>query len=128
MLNDEGEDNLGPIRVDRALTIEERRLAICMLDKSSKEVSSFLRDLDAARVVSECSCGCGSIDFAINGVELEGIGLGVLGDFMFGKVDSKDECNVFIFERGGRLAGIEFVWMYDDAEIRIPEPEELISY
>lgn len=122
------EVDLGPRRVDRGLTSKEKALASWMLNNSSKEALGFLQDLAAARVVAECSCGCGSIDFSINGVESEGIGLGVLGDFMFGKIGSKNECNVFIFERGGKLAGIEFVWMYDEAQIRIPEPEELKAF
>jgi len=59
-------------------------------------------------------------------VKPEGIGIHILGDFMFGEPFSKDECNVFIFEQGGTLAGIEFVWTHDEAEIRIPEPDELV--
>lgn len=114
--------------VNRDLTAKERKLATWMLNHGSKEATSFLRDLEAALVIEECSCGCGSIDFAINGIEPEGVGLGVLGDYMFGDAGSKDECNVFIFERGGSLAGIEFVWMYDEATIRIPEPEELVTF
>ena len=122
-MNDPDEE-FRPTEVDRALTTQEKELAIWMLNHGKDEATRFLPHLENARVISECGCGCGSIDFSINGGPKQVGGLGVVAEFQFG--EGVNECLVFIFQKNGLLAGIEFVWMYDEADIRLPKVEELV--
>lgn len=70
-----------------------------------------------------CPCGCASIDFKIEGLELPTGGLGILGDFLFGKGD--ELAGVFVFEQEGILAGIEVYGLGGDAPKNLPNPSEL---
>lgn len=112
-----------PIPDVRPLTAAEYRLARWLLEHGGSEAQGFLPQLDLARVVSRCPCGCASIDFEVAGYPLPTGGLRVLGDFISG--DENDLNGVFIFERGGVLAGIEVYGLGGDAPKTLPEPEAL---
>lgn len=97
-----------------------------MLRNGTEEGRRFLNDLERARVHSHCPCGCASIDFVIEGYEVPTGGIHILGDFLFGEGDKTS--GVFIFEREGRLAGIE-VYTYGDQVMRkMPDPSELRTF
>ena len=56
-----------PIPEDRPLTAEERRLAQWMLEHAGPEAQAFLPQLDRARVVSRCGCGCATLELEVEG-------------------------------------------------------------
>ena len=112
-----------PIPDERRLTAAEYRLARWMLENGGPEAQSFLPQLELARVVSCCPCGCASIDFEVARHPLPVDGLRILGDFIYG--DESDLKGVFIFERDGVLAGIEVYGLPGDAPKTLPEPEAL---
>jgi hypothetical protein len=112
-----------PIPDERPLTEAEYRLARWMLEHGGAEAQSFLPQLELARVVSRCPCGCASIDFEVAGHPRPAGGLGVLGDFIYG---GGSELNgIFIFERDGVSAGIEVYGLAGDAPKTLPVPEAL---
>lgn len=114
------------VRVDRALTDDERTLARWMLENGTAEAVSFLGQLERARVVEHCSCGCATIGFKIEGFPEAPPGVGILGDFLFGEGDSTG--GAFIFESNGILSGLEVFGFGADAPTHLPKPEDLRSY
>ncbi|MCC6683171.1 MAG: hypothetical protein IT445_19930 [Phycisphaeraceae bacterium] len=112
-----------PIPVDRPLTTDERQLVQWMLKHGKPEASSFLIQLDRARVVALCPCGCASINFAVSGMPAPEGGMNVLADFLFGDVATL--CGAFIFEKNGVLAGLEVYGFAVDAPGTLPKPSDL---
>jgi len=97
---------------DRPLTPAEQKLIQWLLEHGSAEAMVYLPQLGKARVVSRCSCGCASIDFAIDGVvPLLTAPMGILADFQW-KVGNGPLFGVFVFARSGLLAGLE-IWSVD---------------
>jgi hypothetical protein len=94
-----------PIPDDRPLTDRKRDLVRWMLQHGDPEAAAYLEQLDRARVISRCPCGCASIDFAIEGIPRREGGMRILADFEFG--DEKHPCGIFVFENNGTLAGLE---------------------
>jgi hypothetical protein len=76
-----------------------------MLEHGESGGREFLSQLDRARVVSRCPCGCASVDFEVEGLSPPTGGLRILGDFVFG--GDSDLAGAFVFERNGVLAGLE---------------------
>jgi hypothetical protein len=117
-----------PIPEDRPLTSEERELVRWLLEHGSLRSGSrdFLTQLDQARVVSRCPCGCASIEFSINGqIPPVGEPLEVLSDYEW-DAESGAKFGVFVFVKAGLLAGLE-VWSIDglQAADKLPKPELL---
>lgn len=115
-----------PIPDDRPLTAEEAALVRWMLEHGTVSAAKFLPQLAEARVVSRCYCGCASVDFAVAGViPAPGDGIGILADFEYRTAEGY-LCGVFVFERGGLLAGLE-VWSVDGLCIpsTLPAVEQL---
>ena len=108
----------------RRLSHHEYSLAQWMLHHGEPAGVSFLAQLSGACVVSQCACGCGSIDFEVDGLDSPQGGLRVLGDFVIG--DSA--YGAFIFERGGVLAGIELYARAADPPGTLPPPELLRNW
>ena len=111
---------------ERALTDEERLLATWMLEHGEPEALSFLSQVAHASVVGGCKCGCASIDFAVDGHLPPLGGLQILGDYLFGS--EADLSGVFIFAKGGVLAGLEVYGLASDAPSSLPHPSSLRSF
>lgn len=111
---------------ERELSAEEYRLTRWILEHGVLEVEPFLAQLERARVVSRCGCGCASVDFEVEG-EPAPIGAPyVLGDFLCG--DAAKRFGIFVFQRGGRLAGLEVYGLAGDPPRTLPAPEQLRSF
>jgi hypothetical protein len=118
------DDTVRPIPEERPLTAEEHRLARWILEHGERAAEPFLAQLDGARVVSRCGCGCASVDFAVDWGPVPGGGPFVLGDFLFGEPDNP--FGVFVFQHGGRLAGLEVYGLAgEDPPRTLPRPEAL---
>jgi hypothetical protein len=114
------------ILVDRPLTNEECELARWILENGIPEAAAFLEQLDRARVVEHCRCGCPTVYFAIEGLGIAPPGVHVLGDFLFGEGDMLS--GVFVYEKGGILNGMEVFWFGDVQPTVLPKPAELRPY
>src|SRR5262245_43902927 len=104
-------DKKAEIPEDRPLTNGESGLIRWLLQNGVPEASAYLPQLDLARVVSRCYCGCASINFAINGVVPPVGNTVILADYEW-QATAGEMFGVFVFERGGLLAGLE-VWSQD---------------
>jgi hypothetical protein len=101
-----------PIPENRELSRDEASLVQWMLENGAPEAKPLLPQLSDARVISRCSCGCASVDFAIGDViPSTGSGLHILGDFEYASADGH-LCGAFVFAKSGMLAGLE-VWSID---------------
>jgi hypothetical protein len=112
-----------PISEDRELTAEESRLVRSMLERGGPDAAAFLSQSSRIRVVSRCACGCASIDFSVDGIEHEGGGMHIIADFLFGEGDSL--AGALVFEKYGRLAGLEVYGLGGDAPPTLPSAVDL---
>jgi hypothetical protein len=115
-----------PLPDDRPLSTLEGALVRWMLEHGSAEAAQYLTQLESARVVSRCPCGCASVDFAIEGkVPPPGEPIGILADFEY-RTPEEHLCGAFVFEKAGKLAGLE-VWSIDGLAIpsTLPAIEQL---
>ena len=111
-------EELGPIFVDRNLTADEYVLSKWMLENGGELSEEYLDQLERARVYSLCGCGCGSVDFSIDGESPPKGPLKLLGDYLYFNDEGECLANVFIFAVEGRLAGFE-ICTFDDSENRV---------
>jgi hypothetical protein len=113
---------------DRPLTPHEATLVRWLLEHGlpGVDAASFLPQLDQARVVSRCPCGCASVDFAISDrTPPAGAPLRVLSDCEWDG-ESGAKLGVFVFAKENVLAGLE-VWSIDGFETpaQLPRIEQL---
>jgi len=109
-----------PTPIDRPLTTEEHELTRWMLEHGMHEAAAFLEQLDRARVVGKCRCGCASIDLEVEGLGKAPPGVHILGDFIYG--DESNLCGVFVFESAGILSGLEVYSFAADTPKTLPTP------
>ena len=113
------------IAEDRPLSNEERSLVRWMLEHGESQATSFLSQLEQARVSSRCRCGCASVNFSIAGKESSVRGLDILSDHAWEDAEGH-KFGAFVFARGGLLAGIDLYSM--DGEVTptwLPKPDQL---
>jgi hypothetical protein len=104
--------NTAPIPEDRPLTPHEASLVRWLLEHANPAAAGFLAQLDDARVVSRCYCGCASVDFSIKGViPPVANGINILADYQWQSAAGY-RFGVFVFARAGLLAGLD-VWSED---------------
>jgi hypothetical protein len=93
------------IEVDRPLSDQERSTVRWLLEHGDGDNSEFLSQLDQARVVRLCACGCASVDFSISGKRPAQPAMLVLSDYQWRTKDGH-LCGAFVFEQDGLLAGL----------------------
>lgn len=107
------EHELGLLKIPRLLTQEELELTRWLLRHGIPGAESFLQQLEHAKVIAHCQCGCASIDFSIDGQVPTTAGMCVLSDFQWR--DSRGYLfGIFVFERDQLLSGFD-VWSIDGA-------------
>ena len=104
------------IRDERSLTSHERELLRWLLSNADSRGKSLLPQIERARVVSRCRCGCASVDFSITGMEsAAGTGLEQISHDYYWNTPNGGLCGIFAFARNDQLAGLE-VWSVDGVE------------
>lgn len=113
---------------DRPLSPHEAELTSWLLEHGSPQSAAHLAELPHALVIARCPCGCASVDFAIAGHEAPlSTGLEVLADYTWRDTEGR-EAGIFVFARGGQLAGLEVYTLHPDAAIdRLPPTDALVS-
>lgn len=108
---------------DRPLTAKEVRLARWMLENGEPDGRDYVHQLESARVVSRCPCGCATIDLEVEGLPpARGISR-ILGEFSF--LQGDDESVIFIYADRGVLGGIEVYGLTGDSPRDLPARESL---
>jgi hypothetical protein len=96
---------------DRLLTSAEAEFIRWLLAHGNERAREFLPQVDRARVVGRCGCGCASINLSIDGIShYHDAGMETLCEFRWKATEGEYE--VFAFACGGLLAGIDLwaVW------------------
>jgi hypothetical protein len=97
----------GTIVENRPLSEDERTLLVWLIEHGIPEAHEFTGQMEEARVVGRCACGCPSIDLGIRGAKRRTVGPSqILADFM-GKTPEGLEVVVLLHARGGKLSELE---------------------
>ena len=111
----------------RPLTEKEKALTKWLLEHGNKDSKKFLAQLEKAQVISECECGCASIDFVIEGFPYEHkSGLYVISDYLFER-SKEEQFGVFIFTQDNILSGME-TYSFCVKPAPLPEVQELMPF
>ena len=106
---------------DRPLSRSEYELVEWLLRHGESKALVYAPQLEGARVISRCSCGCDSVNFAIDGVVPAPGAMGILADYEWR--ESTGALNgIYLFERDGLLAGLD-VWSQDGLSVRVKLPQ-----
>lgn len=116
-----------PIEENRPLAHAEYALIRWLLENGIEGAKDFIPQLDQARVVARCPCGCASIDLSISGRRpAKDSPLVVLSDYSWHDAEGRF-FGVYVFAKGGLLAGLD-LWSIDGCGTpdSLPIPEQLI--
>jgi hypothetical protein len=116
------------IVVDRDLTAEERSLIVWLLDHGLAGANKYLPQVDQARVIGHCSCGCPSIDLAVGGIgPNRRAGMEIVSDYLWPTAASL--FGIFLWATEYQLAGLE-AWSLDGlaTPTHWPLPAQLVAY
>jgi hypothetical protein len=107
---------------DRSLTTAEVQLIHWLLQHGVGKAADYRPQLERARVISRCYCGCASIDFAIDdAIPPPGTAMEILADYEW-QASKGEMFGVFVFARNSLLAGLE-VWSQDGLAVASALPE-----
>jgi hypothetical protein len=92
----------------RVLTDHERELTGWLLARGGGKGEALLSQVNRARVVGRCACGCASLDLAVEGraFSAQGEEERVSPDF-FWDGESGALCSVYVYARNGTLARVQ---------------------
>jgi hypothetical protein len=91
--------------LDRPATQEEREVVRWLLEHGDPKYRPLTSQVDGLKVVSKCTCGCPTINFALDGDPPSRKGTRLIGDFV-ATVDDQD-VGVLLFENDGKLSSLE---------------------
>jgi hypothetical protein len=106
----------------RPLSAEERAVCEWLIAHGTSEAKSYAPQLVRATVVSRCTCGCPTVDLAVDGTASE-----IIGDAE-GLSPEGLHVGVMLHCRNGQLSELE-VYPIDDQKgpFRLPETVEALS-
>jgi hypothetical protein len=118
-------DKFADLPENRELTTAEYELVRWLLEQGYESAGTFLPQLEKAKVVSRCSCGCASVNFSIGGKTSSETGMQILSDYQWSSAVGY-LLGIFLFAKGELLSGLE-VWSIDGQSIpdTLPSIEEL---
>jgi hypothetical protein len=113
----------------RPLSPDERALVRWLLQHGEPDAAAYLPQVDRARVISGCSCGCASVSFSIDGaVPNYEAGMRALSSYAYDS-DNGAACGIFVSANGGLLSGLEVCSADGPAEIaKLPAIDRLMTY
>jgi hypothetical protein len=110
----------------RALTVEERQLVEWLIEHGDPEAKLYSPQLPGLRVVSHCSCGCPTVDFAVEGSEVSTVGPShLLADFL-GKTPDGIDVGIILHARAGKISELE-VYPFGQTPTSLPTIETLVA-
>jgi len=112
--------------VKRSLNAEERSLCEWLIQHGSRNAAQYASQLDRVTVIGHCTCGCPSVDLAVDGIATSGASE-IIGDAM-GNSPEGLQVGVILHCREGQLSELE-VYPFEDAKtpFRLPKLKSLTS-
>jgi hypothetical protein len=104
------------LKVDRPPSPDELALVSWLLGHGNARGQNALSQIPGLRVISQCQCGCASVDFSVEGkLPSPKSGMEVVSDYWW-RTEAGNLCGVFVFLRDDAVAGID-LWSIDGQEI-----------
>ena len=91
--------------VRRPLTQQESDLVRWLIEHAQADVRDLLSQIERLTVASKCTCGCPTVDFALDGVPVERKGEKVISDWL-AEVDG-EPVGVMLFQTNGKISTLE---------------------
>ena len=94
--------------LNQSLTKHERDLIQWLLDhpeEGNPDIPQLKTQIDSLTVVSKCTFGCPTVDFALEGIPIPKKGAHVIRDYL-ATVDGEG-VGIILFENDGRLSSLE---------------------
>src|SRR5262245_13669856 len=122
------EDSIMRVPEDRELTEKERLLIERLLSNGNAESRTYVAQLSRVTVVSRCSCGCPTVDLAVDGRTASlGSATEILGEA--GGVSPEGRpFGVILHGRQGLLSELEVYPLGSDAPFTLPEIDQIDIY
>jgi hypothetical protein len=87
---------------DRSLSARETAVVVWLLEHGDARAAAVLPQVESARVIARCGCGCASVDFSVDGVTpLARSKLEVVSDYCW-YTERGNLCGASVFLRAGR--------------------------
>ncbi len=113
--------------LNRPLTQPEQKLIRWLIEHGEPGHDELIAQIDRLTVIWKCSCGCPTVNFALDSEPVAQKGEGVISDYC-GTVDGKD-VGVLLFQNAGRLSCLEvYSFTGSDEPFGLPEIETLYSF
>lgn len=109
---------------NRDLTTEERQLIEWLLEHGIPDAKLYAPQLSGLHVVARCSCGCPTIDLAVEGANARTVGPShLLADF-YGTTHDGLEVGVILHGREGKISELE-IYPLGETPTSLPNIESL---
>ena len=113
--------------VDRPASQQERDIVRWLLDHGDPQYLPYASQIDALRVVSKCTCGCPTVDFALEGNPPLRKGSHLISDF--GATVDDQPVGVLLFACNGSLSMLEvYSCAGSDKPFGLPKIESIYPY
>ena len=110
---------------NRALTTDERILLEWLISNGSPDAAKYAPQIPRVSVVSRCTCGCPTIDLAVDGKHEDGPSE-LVADFV-GKSPEGIQVGVILHCRGGQISELEVYAMGEvNGVFGLPCPDALV--
>jgi hypothetical protein len=114
-------------QVRRPLTQQERDLVRWLVEHGHKDAGDLLSQIERLTVASKCTCGCPTVDFALDGVPVERKGEQVISDWI-ADVDG-ESVGVMLFQTDGKISTLEVYSLAgSDKPFGLPAIESIKGY
>lgn len=113
--------------VSRSLTQQERDLVRWLVEHAHRNADDLLLQIDHLSVVSKCTCGCPTIDFALDGDPVDRKGEEIISDWL--AETNGEVVEVMLFQTNGKISTLEvYSCAGTDKPFALPSIESIKSY
>jgi len=114
--------------VSRPLTEQEAALLRWMLEHSGSDAHTYLDQISRLRVVSECTCGCPTIDLALDDQPTATTGGSLVIADAEGESSEGFKVNVIVHVRDDVISELEVVAFDNTGPFALPRPADLRTF
>ena len=115
-------------QVNRPLSVAERALLHWLIEHGEPEARNYADQLDRVHVSSECTCGCPSINFQLEGSARLGDDDWLIISDVIGNSPEGIKVNVILHAHAGALYELEIYSVDGQTPFRLPRSEDLKAW
>ena len=109
----------------RDLTFDERRLLEWLIAHGNAHASAFALQLPRVKVVARCTCGCPTLDLALDEKKSRTVGASTILAGAAGRSPEGVPVNVILHAREGEISELEVISCDETKVFGLPTPETL---